>query len=142
MTNIIFYRIKGDFNSLLLFACELTNKAYQKKISVLINTSEESISKKIDEKLWSFDSVSFIPHDIESEPSSTIAINHELNPGRHDQLLINLSDSSTPRWFSRFQKVIEIVYDEQEVINNKRKQYSFSQSRGYPITYHDLTVNN
>jgi DNA polymerase-3 subunit chi len=130
MTNIIFYRIKGDFNSLLLFACKLVNKAYQKKISVLINTSEEGISKKIDEKLWSFDSVSFIPHDIESEPSSTIAINHELNPGRHDQLLINLSDSSTPRWFSRFQKVIEIVYDEQEVINNKRKQYSFYQSRG------------
>ena len=142
MTNIIFYRIKGDFNSLLLFACELVNKAYQKKISVLINTSEENISKKIDEKLWSFDSVSFIPHDIESEPSSTIAINHELNPGRHDQLLINLSDSSTPRWFSRFKKVIEIVYDEQEVINNKRKQYRFYQSRGYPITYHDLTVNN
>jgi DNA polymerase-3 subunit chi len=142
MTNIIFYRIKGDFNSLLLFACKLVNKAYQKKISVLINTSEEGISKKIDEKLWSFDSVSFIPHDIESEPSSTIAINHELNPGRHDQLLINLSDSSTPRWFSRFQKVIEIVYDEQEVINNKRKQYSFYQSRGYPITYHDLTEIN
>jgi DNA polymerase-3 subunit chi len=142
MTNIIFYRIKGDFNSLLLFACKLVNKAYQKKISVLINTSEEGISKKIDEKLWSFDSVSFIPHDIESEPSSTIAINHELNPGRHDQLLINLSDSSTPRWFSRFQKVIEIVYDEQEVINNKRKQYSFYQSRGYPITYHDLNENN
>jgi DNA polymerase-3 subunit chi len=127
---------------LLLFACKLVNKAYQKKISVLINTSEEGISKKIDEKLWSFDSVSFIPHDIESEPSSTIAINHELNPGKHDQLLINLSDSSTPGWFSRFHRVIEIVYDEQEVINNKRKQYSFYQSRGYPITYHDLTEIN
>jgi len=142
MTNIIFYRIKGDYNSLLLFVCQLVNKAYQKKISVLINTPEESISKRIDERLWSFDTVSFIPHDIESEPSSAIAINHELNPGKHDQLLINLSDSSTPGWFSRFQKVIEIVYDEQEVINNKRKQYSFYQSRGYPITYHDLTVNN
>ena len=142
MTNIIFYRIKGDYNSLLLFVCQLVNKAYQKKISVLISTPEESISKRIDERLWSFDTVSFIPHDIESEPSSAIAINHELNPGKHDQLLINLSDSSTPGWFSRFQKVIEIVYDEQEVINNKRKQYSFYQSRGYHIKYHDLTVNN
>jgi DNA polymerase IIIc chi subunit len=93
MTNIIFYRIKGDYNSLLLFVCQLVNKAYQKKISVLINTPEESISKRIDDRLWSFDTVSFIPHDIESEPSSTIAINHELNPGKHDQLLINLSDS-------------------------------------------------
>ena len=142
MTNIIFYRIKGDYNSLLLFACQLAGKAYQKKVSVLISTSKESISNKIDEKLWSFDPVSFIPHDLESDPSSLIAINHEMKPGEHDQLLINLSDRSTPRWFSRFQKVIEIVYDEQEVIGNKRKQYGFYKSRGYPIKYYDLTVNN
>tara|TARA_B100001063_G_scaffold246525_1_gene286133 strand:- start:612 stop:1040 length:429 start_codon:yes stop_codon:yes gene_type:complete len=142
MTNIIFYRIKGDYDSLLLFTCQLTAKAYKKNFSVLINTPDEDTSNKIDEKLWGFEPTAFIPHHIESAPSSSIAINHDHKPGIHDHLLINLSDVSTPKWFSRFKEVIEIVHDGKEVIDSKRKQYSFYRNRGYPIAYYDLTETN
>ena len=108
MTNIIFYRIKGDYNSSLLFVCQLVNKAYQKKNSVLISTPEESISKRIDERLWSFDTVSFIPHDIESEPSSTIAINHELNPENMINCLLICQIVPRRGGFQDFRKLLKL----------------------------------
>ena len=139
MTNIMFYRITGDYDSAMLLACQLTEKAYQQNLSVLISTPEETVSDKISKKLWGFRASSFLPHQIETDPSVSISISHSLDPGEHDGLLINLSDESTPGWFSRFKKVIEIVYDEQQVIAIKRERYSFYQNRGYPIKYHDLT---
>jgi DNA polymerase-3 subunit chi len=50
-----------------------------------------------------------------------------------------MSSHVTPDWFSRFRKVVEIVYDDAQVIEKKRQRYSFYQGRGYPIKYHDLT---
>ena len=113
MTNIIFYRITGDYDA--------------------------AISEKINEELWGFKATAFLPHQIEESPSAPISISHHLDPGNHDALLINMSSHVTPDWFSRFRKVVEIVYDDAQVIEKKRQRYSFYQGRGYPIKYHDLT---
>ena len=142
MTNVIFYRISGALDSAILLACQLTEKAFKQNMSVLIHTTEEATSEIIDKKLWDFSATAFLPHQIEGSPVSTISISHHSNPGDHDDLLINLSGHSTPDWFSRFKKVIEIVYDEQQVTEKKRVRYGFYQSRGYPVRYHDLTKTN
>ena len=77
-------------------------------------------------------------HAIESKPVSAIAINHDDDPGEHHGLLINLSQE-TPGWFSRFEKAIEIVYDDQRIIELKRERFSFYKHRGYPLNFHDLS---
>ncbi len=139
MTNIIFYRITGDYDAAILLVCQLTEKAFQQDLSVLIHTPEEAISEKINKELWGFKATAFLPHQIEESPSAPISISHRLDPGTHDALLINMSSHVTPDWFSRFRKVVEIVYDDVQVIEKKRERYSFYQGRGYPIKYHDLT---
>jgi|TARA_B110000503_G_scaffold128816_1_gene200381 DNA polymerase III subunit chi len=139
MTNITFYRITGNYNAVILLTCRLTEKAFQQNLPVLIHTPEEAMSEKINKELWSFKATTFLPHQIEKNPSTSISISHHLDPGNHDALLINMSSHLTPDWFSRFRKVVEIVYDDAQVIAKKRERYSFYQSRGYPIKYHDLT---
>jgi len=138
MTHINFYRINGNFDSALTLACQLTGKAFQQGITVLLHTPEPAASEQLDKQLWSFKPTSFLPHAQEEVPEADISISHQNEPGEHHGLLINLSNN-TPDWFSRFEKTIEIVYDDQQIIDQKREQYSFYKSRGYPIKYHDLT---
>jgi len=141
MTHINFYRINGNFDAALKLACQLTEKAYQQGLTVLLHTPESSISKQLDEQLWRYNPSSFLPHILENNPKEAISISHQNEPGEHHGLLINLANN-TPDWFSRFEKAIEIVYDDQQTIDQKRDQYSFYKSRGYPIKYHDLTSSD
>ena len=138
MTQVNFYRINGDFNAVLTLACQLAEKAFQQDLSVLLYTSDSTISEQLSSQLWAFKPYSFLPHQVEDFPSETIAISHHDNPGKHHGLLINIGNN-TPGWFSRFEKAVEIVYDNQQVIEQKRERYSFYNNRGYPLKYHDLT---
>ncbi|MBG57442.1 MAG: DNA polymerase III subunit chi [Porticoccus sp.] len=138
MTNINFYKINGGFNESLMLACQLTEKAFQQGLQVLLHTGDKDVSQQLDDLLWSFRPTAFLPHAIESKPASAIAINHSDDPGEHHGLLINLSEE-TPGWFSRFEKAIEIVYDDQRVIESKRERFSFYKHRGYPLNFHDLS---
>lgn len=138
MTHINFYKLSGNFDAALLLACRLTEKAYQQNLPVLLLTPDEVASRQLDELLWSFKPSAFLPHAIEALPASAIAISHSDDPGEHHGILINLSRSA-PSWFSRFEKAIEIVYDDQQIIDEKRERWSFLKSRGYPMQYHDLT---
>lgn len=138
MTQINFYRINGNFDAALLLACQLTEKAFQQDLSVLLHTPDASASEQLSSQLWAFKPSSFLPHLIEDSPTETIAISHHDNPGEHHDLLINIGNN-TPGWFSRFEKAVEIVYDDQQVIEQKRERYSFYNNRGYPLKYHDLT---
>lgn len=138
MTSVNFYRINGDFNAALILACQLTEKAFQQGLTVLLHTPEAAVSEHLSTQLWSYKPSSFLPHKLEDVPTTPIAISHKNDPGEHHGLLINLGTGS-PGWFSRFEKVVEIVYDDQQVIEQKRERYGFYQHRGYPLKYHDLT---
>jgi len=138
MTQVNFYRINGGFDAALTLACQLAEKAFHQGLSVLLHTSDSSTSEKLSCQLWAFKPSSFLPHQVEDSPTETIAISHHDNPGEHHGLLINLGNN-TPEWFSRFEKAVEIVYDDQQLIEQKRERYSFYNNRGYPLKYHDLT---
>lgn len=138
MTHVNFYKLSGDFDAALVLACRLTEKAFQQGLQVLLHTPDEATSRRLDELLWSFKPSAFLPHAVEATPVSDIAISHGDDPGEHHGILINLADEA-PGWFSRFEKTIEIVYDEQQVIDSKRERFRFYKSRGYPLQYHDLS---
>ncbi len=137
MTGINFYRVHGGFDAALKLACQLTEKAFQQGHTVLLHTKDEGISHRLDSLLWSFKSTSFLPHQREQSTQDVISISHD-EPGEHHGLLINL-DTDTPGWFSRFEKAVEIVYDDQDIVAKKRERFSFYKSRGYPLNYYDLT---
>jgi|TARA_R110000822_G_scaffold59736_26_gene149088 DNA polymerase-3 subunit chi len=138
MTNINFYRINGGFDAALALACQLTEKAFHQGLTVLLHTADETISQELDSQLWSFKSTAFLPHELEKSPKDSVSICHHDDPGDHHGLLINLG-TDTPGWFTRFEKAVEIVYDDEKIIKQKRERFSFYKSRGYPLNYHDLT---
>ncbi|MBS8270547.1 DNA polymerase III subunit chi, partial [Halomonas litopenaei] len=53
------------------------------------------------------------------------------------QAMLNLSPE-IPEWFSRFERVAEIINQHQDVLTVKRECWKTYKQRGYPVTPHHL----
>ena len=137
MTNISFYKLAGDQNLAFLLICQLVKKARKQDQQVLCLMPGESEVMSLDKAMWAFEPSSFLPHGTGAE-SSPIAVSCDAGPGDHHQVLINLH-SEIPTWFSRFDRVMEIIYQDSDYEQSKRDSFVFYKERGYPISYHDLT---
>jgi len=151
MTHINFYVSKDvGLENRLAIAYRLTNMALKNKLSVHIHTDNETTSKLIDDQLWNKDTTSFIPHSIlsadnsnsespdnHSKPLEKVTISHDYEPMSECDYLINLSNTR-PMFFSRFNKVAEIIDATEEILSAGRKRYAFYRDRGYTLQYHQL----
>lgn len=147
MTSIDFYLTQCETNEgLLEFACRLAEKAYRKKHSIYLHTQDDNATQALDELLWTFRQGSFLPHqtavagdeDTAKSPSTPqIALGHSGNIGKHNDVLVNLSNN-TPEFFSRFNRLAEIVPATDAAVEKSRERYRFYKSRGYPLKVHKL----
>lgn len=156
MTSIDFYILKSDkFSDYLSFIGKLTEKAYSKSHDIFIHTNNEELMLKLDEVLWSYRENSFLPHYHEkslndelknhpqkeekksSKTKTQIMIGCSGNPYDHHDILINLS-TEIPNFFSRFNRLSEIVFKNNIALENSRKRYKYYKDRGYPINIHNL----
>ncbi|MBQ74367.1 MAG: DNA polymerase III subunit chi [Gammaproteobacteria bacterium] len=137
MTRIDFYQIDSD-EAPLLFACRLIEKVYRKGLKVYIHTMSERQSIELDDLLWSFRGDRFIPHALENAAEEApIKIGHNVEPDEHQEVLINLS-REVPDFFSRFDRVAEIVPLGDENRHSARQNYRFYKDRGYSLQYHEI----
>lgn len=141
MTRVDFYVLKHDsLHERCLFACRLTEKAVKQGNKVLIATGSESASLELDELLWTYNPESFVPHgilgaaDLKNAP---VVISHDRDDEEHHDVMVNLCLGIPPH-FSRFQRVSEVVIQEESVLAATRKNYSFYSERGYPVNTHKL----
>ncbi|WP_439135501.1 DNA polymerase III subunit chi [Pseudomaricurvus sp.] len=141
MTQIDFYVLPAPaVEQRLVFACRLAQKAFQSgsKVYIAVNNAEDAA--ELDQRLWNFRPESFLPHDCEGESSlqSAVAVGFGDSCGDHHDLLINLKDS-IPDYFSRFQRLAEVVCQDEQVLASTREHYGFYRHRGYPIKSHNLS---
>lgn len=143
MTKIDFY--VGKTNSLqarLMLACKIVAKAYQQRLPTYIHTDAAATSSRLDELLWTFSDTSFIPHALVqanvAQPENVL-IGHDYEPMENCGLLINLSNE-IPAFFSRFERLAEIIDQEEPVLLAGRKRYQFYRDRGYNLDYHQLKI--
>jgi DNA polymerase-3 subunit chi len=135
MTRIDFYLVRGDE---LLFACRLISLIYRKGHKIHVQTSSIEYAKSLDEKLWSFSEDSFIPHSLkEDQLNAPIKICTETDSPEHKDVFVNLS-GSTPIFFSRFDRVAEVVPEKESDRSAARKAYSFYKERGYEVRFHEM----
>jgi DNA polymerase-3 subunit chi len=147
MTKVDFYILPEDNHQHRhLFACRLVEKAYRLGHQVYIHGANEEQAAQIDQLLWSFRPNSFVPHSLGSNPQAQVIIDHEKsahdvadNQSQHG-LLVNLS-SGVPDFFSRFERVSEIVIQDPQVTSATRKNYCFYRDRGYQLKSHDMRKN-
>lgn len=142
MTRVDFYILPAqDHQARQDFACRLIEKAFRMGHRIYIHTNDETQSQALDDLLWSFRPSSFIPHALlrsaESEERPPIEIGHGEEPHDHHDVLINLSHQ-VPQFFSRFERVTEVVVQDQQVLNATRQNYKFYKDRGYPLQRHDM----
>lgn len=139
MTSIDFYILKEtEQQARFIFACRLIEKAYKlgNRIFVACNSAQET--EQMDKLLWTFNPESFIPHAVLGSNQQEPVMLGDLNDcGDHHQLLINLADQ-LPDYFSRFERVCEVVIQEESVLKRTRSNWTFLKQRGYPIASHNL----
>jgi DNA polymerase-3 subunit chi len=136
VTKVTFYKLANTAPA-LKFVCQLIKKACAAKQQVLCLVADDQTAEQLDQLLWEFESEAFIPHGIGVE-QQPVAISSIAEPGEHHQLLINLQ-AEIPTWFSRFERVIELVKPESEHEQVKRENFRFYKERGYALDFHDLT---
>ena len=139
MTRVDFYVVAdASPEARLQVAARLTEKAHRQGHSLFINTGSESEAALLDELLWTFRPGSFIPHHSLKEGSEgPIVLGWGQEPSSHDDVLINLA-LTPPAFFSRFQRVAELVTQEETALKAMRESWRFYKDRGYPLQKHDL----
>jgi DNA polymerase-3 subunit chi len=135
MTRIDFYQVNGDQR---LFTCRLIDKVYRRGHHVYIHTMDDAEAAKLDEDLWLFRPDSFIPHGLCDQIAGVpVVIGYDHEPDQHHDVLINLS-GSIPTFFSRFERVAEVVPEVQTLREAARANYTFYKERGYALEYHKV----
>lgn len=156
MTLIDFYvQENSKPNARQLLACKITEKAYKQGRKIYIHTDSEQQTSSMDKLLWTFRGGSFIPHAAASQNTAPqnkalqtannkqddenipVLIGHEAEPQCTPDVLINLSHE-VPGFFSRFERVIELVTEDAEQKQKGRERYKFYRDRGYELRNHTL----
>jgi len=141
MTQVDFYILAAQGRSdPEQVACRVADKAYSQGHRVYIHGASEAEIRRLDRLLWTFRQSSFVPHGLigEADPAATpVLLGWGLDPDQQDDVLINLA-SAVPNFFSRFQRVAEIVGPDPQVREAGRERYRFYRDRGYPLQTHEL----
>lgn len=136
MTKVDFYTGSEDK---LRTACQLSHKAMQNGLRVLLHVPDEDMADKLDKLLWHFPATAFLPHchshAAEAADMPVVIGRDETFP--HSELLISLHDTCQP-FFSRFERVIEIVSQSDDDAKLGRARYVFYKDRGYELRHFDL----
>lgn len=137
MTRIDFYQLNPERTSYDRVICQLCQKAYENGQLTLLLTQSQQQSEHLDNRLWTYSDDSFLPHDREETIGllTPILINDNPDPDGERQLLINLS-ASVPSYFAQFERVIELVTEENKT--QARAHYSYYKERGYPLKHINL----
>lgn len=137
MTRIDFYQIDSS-ETPLAFACRLIEKIYRRGHRVYIHTPGPDQSNELDDLLWSLRPDRFIPHCLaDSDEEAPVRIGHGNTPSEHQDVLVNLS-GQVPDFFSRFDRVAEVVPRDTTSRETARNNYKFYKDRGYPLDYHQM----
>lgn len=116
-------------------------KSLRQANRLFIYTPNADATEKIRRLLWSHEQTSFLPHCSSRDrlaAETPIIVDHEAENLVHDDILLNLC-TEFPPFFSRFQRLIELVgHDEADKVA-ARARFRFYRDRGYDIRRHDLS---
>jgi DNA polymerase-3 subunit chi len=141
MTRVDFYILKDTGETArTLFACRLTEKAVQQGHHIYINTESAAQLSQLDDLLWTFRAGCFLPHAVdngEDSGESPVLLGHNREPRNSHDVLVNLSNA-VPPFFSRFNRVAELVGGNEAQRAEARDRYRFYKERGYTLNTHEI----
>lgn len=138
MTKIDFYTGSTDK---LRTACQLSHKAMQNGVRVVISAPDSAAIDALDKLLWHYPATAFIPHcrsDAEEAGQIPVVLDSGSEKFPHHDLLISLHHECVP-FFSRFERVIEIITQDENDTRLGRERYGFYKDRGYELRHIPLS---
>jgi len=144
MTRVDFYVLEdGTEQARERFACRLVDKAWRLNHTVFVNTASPAEADRLDELMWTFSDGSFLPHildapgiDAELAAATPVRVGAG-EPTFEAELLVNL-DGAVPLFFSRFERVAEIVGGDDAQRALGRERFRFYRDRGYALETHRI----
>lgn len=137
MTSIDFYTHVPDP---LAVAARLVAKAWSQHGSVRVLTQDEQDTAALDRLLWTQPATGFLPHcrlGSSLASQTPIIVDHAREHEGAAAVLINMS--LTPAsFFSRFERLAEIVSADEAHVQAGRERYRFYRERGYELRVHNL----
>jgi DNA polymerase-3 subunit chi len=126
----------------LAYACRLARKGYASGARMVFYASDRALLERFDRELWTFSALDFIPHCHARDELAGVTPILLAGPGdadacAHHEVLVNL-DRTQPDFFSRFERMIEIVADDDADLEAGRARWKFYKDRGYPLTRYDF----
>ncbi|MCC5886488.1 MAG: DNA polymerase III subunit chi [Gammaproteobacteria bacterium] len=130
------------------FAARLAAKAFRQGQRSLIQVADDASVERLSTLLWEQPRNAFLGHarlgapGVDQRAPVVLAAGSELaqlDPASlpvHD-LLINL-ELEVPARFAAFDRVAEIICQDEKVRDAGRVSYRFYRERGYPLHHHDL----
>jgi DNA polymerase-3 subunit chi len=129
------------------FAARLATRAFREGHRSLVLVEDDAGAGRFDNLLWREPRNAFVPHvRLGSEDAARVPVTFGTAEdvraceatGRviHD-LLINLG-ASIPERFAAFDRVAEIVCQDEAIRAAGRDNYRYYRERGYPLHHHDL----
>ena len=122
----------------LLYACRLVRKARAADMRVVVFARDSQQLSALDKALWTFSELDFLPHvmadDALASQTAIILTDDAEAALPHHQILINLS-GETPAHFARFERLFEVISNDEDDLTAGRERYRQYQQRGYPLTH-------
>jgi len=139
MTTIDFYTHCADR---LEVASKLVAKAWAQHGSVRVLTDGARGTEEFGRFLWLWPATGFLPHCQLASPlvaETPIVVDHALDHEGPAAVLINLNGLPPP-FFSRFERMAEIVSLDEADVASGRERWKFYKARGYEIRSHNLSA--
>jgi len=143
MTRVDFYVLAtSNPHERRVLACKLTEKALRQGLKVYLHTGSEAETGILDNLLWTFRQGSFIPHQKTTASASEredidVLIGSDEPPSGFRDLVINLSLGLPPD-FDQYQRVAELVDEDETVRAEGRRRYTTYKQQGFELETHKL----
>ena len=137
MTEITFYTFADNP---LDVARRVAAKAHGQGKQVMIYAPDAAVADAIDRLLWMTPALSFVPHCRDTDPlaaETPVLIGANADALRSADVMINLHFEQ-PSAFARFERLVEIIGQDDAGREQGRMRYRFYQTRGYAMKTHDL----
>jgi DNA polymerase III subunit chi len=141
MTSIDFYTHVPDR---LDVAARIIAKAHAAHGCVRVLTQDAAMTDALDRRLWLLPPTSFLPHcklDSPLADETPIWIGHALEHAGPAAVLVNLHQAPPP-YFSRFERLAEIVGADAADAAAGRERWRFYKARGYELRQHNLAAKD
>lgn len=124
----------SDTSSAFYHACLQASHFYRQNQRVFIYTKDQNQAEQVDELLWSFDSDSFVPHNLVGEgPKQGAAVEISYQPPRGRRpVLINLTDT-VPNFADKFQFIVDFVPSDETLKQQARERFKACRQWGFQV---------